>query len=137
MLYIHVVWATDARRPLLTAAVEADVYKLILTKVQAAGYEVLALNGMPDHVHLVLRCGSHIDLSQLMKTVKGTSAAMVNEMQGARHAFRWQEGYYAATITPSHVPKIRAYVENQKAHHADNTASRFWEQTGDDPGVGS
>jgi putative transposase len=126
-LYIHIVWATEQRHPLLTPPIEEAVYKLILTEVRAAGYETLALNGMPDHVHLLLQCGPQIDLSLLMKKVKGLSSAMVNEMLGARHAFRWQEGYYAATVTPSHLPKIRAYVENQKNHHRNNTTSTAWE----------
>ena len=136
-LYIHIVWVTQQRRPLLTPPIEEAVYKLILTEVQSAGYETLALNGMPDHVHLLLRCGPQIDLSLLMKKVKGLSAAMVNEMQGARYAFRWQEGYFAATVTPSHLPKIRAYVENQKTHHRENTTSTAWENDAIDPNEAS
>src|SRR5579862_644558 len=126
-LYIHIVWATKHRQPYLTPEIEAAVYKLILTEVRSAGYEILALNGMSDHVHLLLQCGPQIDLSRLMKQIKGLSSAMVNEMHGTRHAFRWQDGYYAATVTPSHLPKIRAYVENQKEHHQNNTTSPAWE----------
>ena len=130
-LYIHIVWSTQQRRPALTAPIEAAVYKLILAEVRAAGYQTLALNGTPDHVHLLLQSGPQFDLSLLMKQVKGLSSTIVNRMLGAPHSFRWNEGYYAATVTPSHLPKIRAYVENQKQHHRDRTTSPPWEKTGD------
>lgn len=130
-LYVHIVWATKQRRPLLTPPIEAAVYKLILAEVQTTGHEILALNGMPDHVHLLLKCGPSIDLASLMKKIKGLSSSAANAMLDARFVFRWQEGYFAATVTPAHLPKIRAYIENQKSHHRDNSLADCWEDTGE------
>ncbi len=131
-IYIHIVWTTHQRLPIPTPKIEASIYKLILKEVKTAGYETLALNGMPDHIHLLLRCEAQIDLAKLMQRIKGRSSAMVNTILARQQTFRWREGYFAVSVTPSHLPKIRAYVANQQVHHRDNTISSAWEETDDD-----
>lgn len=133
-LYFHVVWATKRRQPYLTPQKEEAVYRCALKVIQRQGYEVLAINGMPDHVHLLLKSGPQIDLSILMKNIKGVTSALVNDMTNHAESFRWQEGYYAATVTPSHLPKVLAYVQNQKEHHRANTTHAAWEETGEGEG---
>ena len=131
-LYFHIVWTTKCREPLLTPPKEAAVYRCIL-KLMAKheSYTVLALNGMPDHVHLLLQTGAQIDLAALMKTLKGVTSAMVNDMTDHAERFRWQEGYFAATVTPSHLPKVLEYVKNQKQRHASGNTHSAWEETGE------
>jgi putative transposase len=132
LFYFHVVWATKRRQPWLTPDKEQAVYRCVLKMVPERGCEVLAINGMPDHVHLLLKSGPRIDLSLLMKHVKGVTSTLVNDMTNHAEHFRWQEGYYAVTVTPSHLPKVQAYVQNQKEHHRTNSTSNAWEETGED-----
>jgi putative transposase len=94
--------------------------------------EILAINGMPDHVHLLLKTGAVVDMPNIMKKIKGNSSALLNRMMGEQERFRWQEGYYAASVTPSHVPKIAAYIHGQKEHHAAGTTHAFWERVEED-----
>ena len=129
LLYFHVVWATKQRQLWLTPEKEEAVYRCALKIVSARGYEVLAINGMPDHVHMLLKSGPQIDLPLPMKSVKGVTSALLNDMKDHTESFRWQEGYFAVTVTPSHVPKIMAYVQNQKEHHRANTTYIAWEAT--------
>ncbi len=130
-LYFHIVWATKNRQPLLTPQIEEAVFKCTVKILGRSDYALLALNGMPDHVHLLLNSGPQIDLSGLMKQVKGVSSALVNDILKDSGLFRWQEGYYAATVTPSHVSKITSYVQLQKEHHREGKTYSFWEETGE------
>ena len=131
LLYFHIVWATKHRQPFLTPHKEEAVFRCALKLIAEMGYEVIALNGMPDHVHLLLKSGPQIDISALMKKLKGVTSAMVNDMTDLSENFRWQEGYYAMTVTPSHLPKVMNYVKNQKEHHSDGVIHQVWEETGE------
>ena len=131
-LYFHIVWATLRREPLLTPEREAAVYRCALSLITPMGYEVLAINGMPDHVHLLIKSGPKIDLAVLMKKVKGVTSAMLNDLTDHEETFRWQPGYYAATVTPSHLPKALAYIQNQKEHHRNHTTHAAWENAGEE-----
>ena len=126
-LFIHIVWTTKQRQPYLTPEKEARLFRLAISLTEEMGYEVLAINGMPDHVHLLISSGPQMDLIALMKKIKGITSAMLNDMTDHESNFRWQEGYYAATVTPSHLPKVLAYVQGQKEHHRAGKTYAVWE----------
>lgn len=127
--YFHIVWTTKWRQHFLTPEKEEVVFRCALQFAQEAKCEVLAVDGTTDHVHLLLRAGPQIDFSALMKKIKGTTSALLSDMTDHNEFFRWQESYFSATVTPSHVPKIQAYVQNQKEHHRAGTTHTFWERT--------
>ncbi len=130
-LYFHIVWATQHRQPFLTPQKEEMVFRCIFNLVAPTHYKMLAINGMPDHIHMLIQTGPQIDLPALMKNVKGTTSALVNNMTELTERFRWQEGYYAATITPSHLPETLEYVRNQKRHHREGTTRLVFENAGE------
>ena len=132
-LFFHIVWATKQRQPYLTSEKEARTYRLASTLANEMGYEVLAIDGMPNHVHLLISSGPVIDLATLIKKIKGTTSAMLNDLTDHESNFRWQEGYYAATVTPSHLPKVQAYVQGQKEHHRTGNTYAVWEETDGEP----
>jgi putative transposase len=129
-LYVHLVWATWNRAPILTPRVREAVDRCIRAECVKLGVEVIAFNGVADHVHLLVRIPTTVSVSQLVKQVKGTSSHMLG--QRMRIAFRWQGGYGAFTLSPSHVPRIREYVLNQEKHHADGSAHPPLELPDDD-----
>ncbi|MDW8101156.1 MAG: transposase [Anaerolineae bacterium] len=63
------------------------------------GCTVLALNGMPDHVHLVVSFPSTIAIADLVKQVKGVSSHFVNETLEPEPQFKWQGSYGAFTVS--------------------------------------
>jgi putative transposase len=132
-LYFHIVWATQHRQPLLTPQKEEAVYRCALKLIHQMDYVALDINGMPDHVHQVLQSGPRIDLAELMKQVKGVTSAMVNDMTDHAERFRWQPGYFAETVSPSQLAKVRAYVREQKERHQRGDIHPAWEQTGETP----
>lgn len=117
--YYHFVWATWDRASLLTEDKEMHAHDLIRHQCRVLKANVLALNGMPDHVHLLVTLPTTLNIADFMKNVKGVSARTLNETYGTPTlSFKWQGGYNYDTIHVSHVPVIVRYIERQKHHHA-------------------
>jgi putative transposase len=126
---IHFVWATHNRLPLLASAFEQRVYDYIARVCQDDGCQVLAVNGMPDHVHLLVGFTATITLGKLMKDVKGGSSRFISEQCLSGEWFAWQAHYSALAVSPSHVTRATAYIRQQKQHHAAGTLWPDAEQT--------
>ncbi len=105
------------------------MYRCIQSQAQKLGCTVLALNGMPDHVHLLVRMPSTVSMEQLMHQVKGFSSRVINQDCGIGEALHWQEGSAAFSLSRSHIAPAAAYIKNQKQHHADNDVWSEWEWT--------
>jgi putative transposase len=120
-LYVHLVWATWDRLPLITPEVRSSVYGCIQAKCSSLRAEVLAIGGIEDHVHLLARIPPTLAAAVLAKQVKGPSSHLVTH--GLRHedGFKWQGAYGAFTVSKGDVPRVRAYVLNQEQHHRDQT----------------
>ncbi len=76
--------------------------------------QVLAINGVPDHIHLVVKLRSAVPVALLKKQAKGISARFINERLEMKVRFRWQSGYGAFTISRWDLPMIINYVKKQK-----------------------
>jgi putative transposase len=90
---------------------------------------VLAIGGMPDHIHLVVKFPTTCSVAELMKQVKGVSSAFANDLNQRKIRFRWQEGYGVFSISRSHVKAVIQYVLNQKQHHAEGSVHADREET--------
>ncbi len=120
MLYIHLIWATWDRDSLILPPIEKAIYRCIVNQVQKLGCEVIAINGVSDHVHLVLKYPSTVTIAQIVKQAKGVSSRMTNKHLGMNGEFKWQVGYGAFTISRWDLPKIVNYVKKQKKHHNED-----------------
>lgn len=78
-LFIHLVWATWDRLPLVTPEIERRVCRNAESEAIGKGCQVLAINGIPDHVHLVVTIPSTVAIADLVKQVKGVSSHFMNE----------------------------------------------------------
>ena len=117
-LYVHLVWATWDRLPLIMPHMERRLYRCMEHEAQQAGCTVLALNGIVDHVHLVVSLPSTVTIAGLVKQVKGVSSHFANAVLSPDRQFKWQGGYGAFTISRWDVDKVVQYVKRQKEHHA-------------------
>ncbi len=129
---LHFVWATKKREPLLTPQWEPMIYRCIQQECQQLGCTVLALNGLPDHVHLLAVVPGHLAASKLMQQVKGVSARFMNGELPLTAFLKWQEGYHAISLSHADVPHVRHYIQCQKQHHADGTLQQEWERLAED-----
>jgi putative transposase len=127
--YLHIVWATQGRMPFVTPEVEEAVYRCIQDEVQGLGCDVLAIGGMPDHVHLVVAFTSLHSFSKFVQQVKGVSSRFAKDLPATGGIFSWQEGYALFTLSPNHVERAVTYVQHQKQHHASNHVWTDWEET--------
>ena len=130
--YQHFIWTTKGREPLITPEIERRLHRCITSLAEEAGCVVHAIDGIPDHVHLVVKFPGTLTYAKLMQRVKGVSSAFANDLFRHQKLFRWQDGYAAYSVTPSHLKVVVAYVQNQKQHHADETTLPEWEETAED-----
>lgn len=96
---------------------EEDLYKYITGIVKKKGLHLLAINGMPDHIHFLIRMRPASSLSDLMREIKKSTNDFINESGYIKHRFYWQEGYGAFSYSQYEVEKIINYIKNQKEHH--------------------
>jgi putative transposase len=120
-VHVHFVWATWDRLPLVTPEIEQHVYAAIRAKCDELGCPVVALGGVEDHVHLVVKLGATTSLSQLMRDVKGASSHLVTHEIAPDALFKWQGAYAAFAVETENLPRIVQYVQRQKEHHREGT----------------
>ncbi len=118
--YQHFVWTTRDRHPLVTAAIERDLYRYIETVCDSVDCPVLAIGGMPDHVHLLVSFPATLSYSELMNRVKGGSSRFVSEKLLPDQWFAWRANYAVFSVSPRHKPITIAYINRQKEHHQNN-----------------
>ena len=136
-LYLHLVWATWDRAPLITPALVRPLYRALASLAEQQGCTLIALNGMPDHVHLLLGLPTTISIADLVQRLKGTSAHFVNEQLHPAPPVRWQGSYGAYTVSRRDVTRLAEYVKRQPEHHAAGTLVAAHEATGDDVPAGA
>ena len=96
------------------------IFGSIVAKTKKLGGVVLAINGMPDHVHVVATIPPGIALAKYVNEVKGASSHLANHLETSQsdHSFKWQDTYGVTSVSESHVPTVVRYVKNQQKHHA-------------------
>ena len=116
-LLYHVVFSTKSRVPFIDPKVRTELYPLMEGIVRRHKGWLLALGGMPDHVHLLLRLKPDLAIADLVRHVKGGSSKWVHEQVGLCPEFAWQLGYAAFSVSESKEGAVRAYIAKQEAHH--------------------
>ncbi len=116
-MYIHFVFAVQNRDAMILAAWEERLYKYITGIVQGQGQKMLAINGMPDHVHFLIGMKPDCRPSDLVRDVKKSSTEFIQNERLSKFVFRWQEGYGVFSYSHSHLDNIVKYIMNQKEHH--------------------
>lgn len=128
--YYHIIWATKEREPLITAEVEPVLFDAIRQKGHELGCDVLAINGISDHVHAAVSIPPTLTIADWMKHIKGASSRVINESQMETTArFRWQRGYGVLTVGERHLPMVLEYITKQKEHHSKGTLYAALEHT--------
>jgi putative transposase len=102
---------------LITAELKQRLFPFIGGIVRDLRCTLLAINGMPDHIHLLVRYRADLSHSDMLQQIKGRSSKWVNETFPQLGHFAWQEGYGGFTVSKSVVPDVEAYIARQKEHH--------------------
>ena len=120
-LYIQFVFAPKYRAALLNPDWDERVRMYISGTVTNYGHKMIAINNMPDHVHLLVGLNPRQSISDLMRFVKGDSSEFINKHRLTTQKFQWQDGYGAFSYSRSHVDVVVKYINNQRQHHKTTT----------------
>ncbi|MCC5915091.1 MAG: IS200/IS605 family transposase [Balneolaceae bacterium] len=116
-IHIHAIFAVQNRQSLIRNEWENDLYKYITGIISNHNHKLLQINGMPDHVHMLIGLRPYQSLSELMKYVKQDSSKWLNQNVLYNSKFTWQDGFGAFSYSKSQVPGVIKYIQNQKEHH--------------------
>jgi REP element-mobilizing transposase RayT len=118
-LYYHLVFATKHREPTISPDIRERLYDYLGGIVRNEGGILMAIGGMPDHVHLLVRLRQLPSLADVLRVVKTNSSKWSHEAHGTR--VWWQDGYGAFTVGQSSLADVKAYIAGQEEHHKDET----------------
>lgn len=120
-LWVHLVWSTKNREPILVPELRKEVFKAILEI--AIDYEIYidCLNGVEDHIHILVRLRTDQNVADVVKTIKGNSWEYFKN--DPDKYVTWQDGFAAFTVSPDNLKRVRAYIYNQEIHHQNKSFS--------------
>jgi putative transposase len=120
-LYVHVVWATKERLPILEPGLLRVASKQAVSTAHKFGAAVLAFGGVSDHVHALLRYRPDLTVSELIRRLKSALTTTFRRDMPTLPDFSWQTGYGAFSVSPSDIERVVRYIANQERHHAEGT----------------
>ncbi|MDB5157045.1 MAG: tnpA [Mucilaginibacter sp.] len=127
-IHIQCVIAVKFRQSLIESVWKERLHQYITGIIQNYGHKMIAINSMPDHMHIFLGFRPNQSLSDLMRIVKGESSEWINKERLNKSVFRWQEGYGAFSYSRSQIKTVAAYIENQEDHHRKTTFLEEYKQ---------
>ena len=116
-IHIQTVFAVQNRRSLIKPEWKDELYKYITGIIQNHQHKLLQINGMPDHIHILLGMKPTQSLSDLMKQVKQDSSKWINDNKLTPEKFSWQAGFGAFSYSKDQIPNVIKYIQNQEEHH--------------------
>ena len=117
-IYIHIVFAVKHRAALIEPSWEDYLYQYITGIVKNKGQILIAINGMPDHIHFLIAMKPTCCLSDLVREVKKATNEIIKARKFTKFKFNWQEGFGAFSYSRSHLNNVVNYIKNQKEHHS-------------------
>lgn len=120
-IYIQIVFAVKGRDNLISTRWKHDLYKYITGIITNEGQKLIAINGMPDHIHILVGLKPTKALSELVRDIKANSSRFINDNKWVLGKFEWQEGFGAFSYSHSQIPNVVKYIENQEEHHKVKT----------------
>ncbi|MCA6078412.1 IS200/IS605 family transposase [Fulvivirga sedimenti] len=115
--FVQIVFSVHRREPLLSPIWEAELYKYIAGIINNRGNKSIAINGMPDHIHILIKLSPGERVSDLVREVKKSSLVFIRKKLFGRKQFNWQRGYAVISYNERDLDRIKNYIAGQKEHH--------------------
>ena len=100
-IWIHAIWATKERIPLIDSSMEQKLHQFISEQLIEMGCPVRIINGMPDHIHCLFLLNPQKSIADVIKQIKGSSSHFTNQNNLIEEKFAWQTGYSAYSVSAS------------------------------------
>ena len=120
-LIVHFIFSTKNREPWLDANVRPRMHAYLATMCRDLGADVVHVDGVSDHVHIVTSLPRTLSQAQLIEQIKKTSSKWIKTVDARYRGFSWQRGYGAFSVSPSQLEGVLDYVNNQQEHHRTST----------------
>ncbi|MDA3879119.1 MAG: IS200/IS605 family transposase [Prolixibacteraceae bacterium] len=120
-IHIQAVFTVQNKDCVIRDSWKEELFRYITGIIQNNGHKMLAINAMPDHIHLFFGMRPTQSLSDLMRDIKSDTSIWINEKKFIRAKFSWQEGYGGFSYSKSHVDNVIDYIKNQQEHHKKKT----------------
>jgi len=127
-VWIHLVWSTKNREPLLSKEIRSILFPHIRKNAQQKGIWIDFINGHTDHIHVLISLNKDQSIGGIVQLIKGESSFWINQQKLTRERFRWQDQYFAVSVSESGIAKVRDYIKNQEAHHKKKTFQQEYEE---------
>jgi putative transposase len=116
-IHIQTVFSVQDRYCIIQKSWKDELFQYFTGIIQNHGHKVLAINGLPDHVHILFGMRPTQSLSDLMQDIKGDSSKWINKKGFIPGRFSWQEGFGGFSYGKSQVNNVIDYIKNQEIHH--------------------
>ena len=113
----HVVWCPKYRRSVLIDGVDKSLKSIIAKVCQDKQADILEMEVMPDHVHLLVEVDPQFGIHKLIKTIKGQSSKVLRDEYSwlrSRLPSLWTNSYFVSTVGGAPLQVIKQYIEEQK-----------------------
>ncbi|WP_310394329.1 IS200/IS605 family transposase [Hymenobacter sp.] len=135
-LHIQVVFAVAGRACLIPTKHQEQLNQYISGIIANKGQKALAVNGMPDHMHVLLGLRPETALADVVRDIKANASRFINEQRWVAGKFAWQRGYGAFSYSASHLDQVIRYIHNQQAHHANRSFQAEYQELLNRFGIG-
>ena len=119
-LYIHLVWGTKNRLPLINENIMKIIRDSFEIKEKEMGIKILSLGGIENHIHLLIRIKPKHSISNIVKNLKGYASKKVNENNKTDDTLYWQKGFGCFSVSKRHIEDVKEYIENQRRRHLED-----------------
>ena len=120
-IYIQIVFAVKGRQNLISNYWKDELFKYITGIVTNEEQKLIAINGMSDHVHILIGLKPNKALSDLVRDIKANSSRFINEKKWINGKFEWQTGFGAFSCSHTQLTNVIQYIKNQEEHHKTKT----------------
>jgi putative transposase len=120
-VYLQFIFTVKGRQNLIPQKNNNELQKYITGIIQNRNQKMLAINNMPDHVHLLVGFGTTMSMADFMEEVKAISSKFINEKAWIKGKFEWQRGYGVFSYSRSQIDNVIKYIMNQQEHHKKRT----------------
>jgi putative transposase len=118
-LDVHAVFSTKDRRPFLqNPTIQRRVHAYLAEAIRCQDCSVDLVGGTADHVHILMGITQNTQFAEIMKEAKRVTTIWIHKEFNELRDFYWQSGYGAFSVSYSNRGRVRAYIDNQIAHHA-------------------
>jgi putative transposase len=126
-VWIHFVWSTKNREPMLTEEIRPYVFQHIEENAKEKNIFIDRVGGYFDHLHCLISLGTGQQIEEVVQLIKGESSHWINKNKLCRGRFSWQEEYFGVSVSESVLSSVRKYISDQEDHHKTKSFDQEFE----------